>query len=827
MLANVYDQLNENGFTITPARGKAPVGTNWQNRPNDDSWVEKFANFNVGIVLGTSLAAIDIDILDESLARDIKSSCYSTLGLSPTRYGKRPKSLIVYRIEGGIKKRKVKFDLAGYENTAVEVLGDGQQFIAYGIHPDTQQPYFWDINIADELIDISINELKLITVTEIESWLSSLKPILESHGATNIRFDGFTPNSNDIFSRELPPIFQESDDPFDGVSAFINDSDIAKMREMLNVQVSFNSDDYDDWIKVGIALKRWHEEHGLELWREWSSTGKFDGGECLKKWATFKETGGNRVTEGSLVYAARQVTGAAAKASIQERITCAKSLQELEGDIANAIRNADDLSDVARDTVTQLWRNRIGELDGIKPSLATTRRVLKPIKQLMVINKQDHAPVFCRGWAWLNDRDKFFDIHTKEELTMLSFNQTFNRLLKQIDEDAGDAAHYVTDNDFVESYSGARYMPHYDLFFEKDNKRYVNLFASSSVPKLAEKYTEDGLKAVEVCLTHIKNICGKRDVETRHFIDWIAYCAQNMGKKINYAPLIQGFEGDGKTTIADMIACCIGHQNIKPLTPNLLQEKFNGWAEGHCLVVLEELRMTGHSRYDVLDTIKPLITNPQINIRKMGRDNYTIDNVSNYIGFTNHRDALPLNDHDRRWWVIFAPWKNRADMCEDVGGFDSYFTRLKTAIEYHGAEIRKYFLEHQISADFNPKGHAPLTDEKSSMINAEKGDDICDLEAFISQGGFGYGKEVIASALLGKAMEREVFDGRYEFPIINTKTSRKIFEQLGYIRNPKIIKWCGAAYRIWNKRVCDFDAAVTRKLLDETVAFDLGDNDDF
>jgi len=812
MLANVYDRLNENGFTITPARGKAPFLKGWEHLENNDEWVDKFANYNVGIVLGDELVAIDIDITDEKLSAVIRASCHETFGLSPTRYGKRPKSLVLYRVFEGIKKRKVKFDFNGVTNNAVEILGNGQQFIAYGVHPDTGNCYEWDTNISGEPVDIGFNELLVLHESDIDAWLLSLKSVLQSNGATNVRFDGITQNNSII---DVKPI-DSSSDPFAGVSAFVDDADIAKMREMLKVQVRYNPSDYDDWIKVGLALKRWNDNEGFELWREWSTTGGYDGSTCSQKWHTFKDTGGTQITPATLVFAAREVTGKQAELTIQEAIKVAGSLTELEGKIVDKIKNADDLSEVSRDMIIQLWRNKVGEFtSGLKPSLATTRKILRPIKHLQVINQKDNAPEWCKNYVWLNEDKTFFDIHTKETLAKSSFDANYNRYTKL---DLGVSANdYALDNGFIDCVHDKMYMPQNELFFDYNGKNYVNSFAKQSIPKAAKAYSEEGKKAVDHVLLHLQNVCGNREKESRHLLDFIAYMTQNIGKKINYVPLFQGFEGDGKSTIRNIVGCCIGAANTRPVEPTALQHQFTGWAEGSLFVGLEELRLVGHSRFDVLDAIKPFITNSEVSIRRMGRDHYVIHNSANFMGFTNHRDALPLNDHDRRWWVIFLPWKNRADMDKQVGGFDVYFGKLMAAIKYHGSEIRKYFLEHQISADFNPNGHAPMTDEKRSMISAEKGDEIADLEAFINKGSKGYSASVISSAMLKKAIDLEVLNDDYSFPELNSRTMRHIFERLGFVKNPNLIKWDGTAHRVWCKSALDFDSKATRALLDATL----------
>jgi hypothetical protein len=151
-----------------------------------------------------------------------------------------------------------------------------------------------------------------------------------------------------------------------------------------------------------------------------------------------------------------------------------------------------------------------------------------------------------------------------------------------------------------------------------------------------------------------------------------------------------------------------------------------------------------------------------------------------------------------------------------------YFDKLKNAITYYGGSIRRFFLDFKISEDFKPYGHAPLTAEKLSMISAEKGAEICDLNTFIQKGGVGYSDSIISSSALTSAMGANSFSD-YEFPELNTKTIRRILEGLGYMKFDKQVKWQGKPHRVWVKRSRDLDAERCRQLLNETLAVD----DDF
>lgn len=64
-------------------------------------------------------------------------------------------------------------------------------------------------------------------------------------------------------------------------------------------------DDYDDWLKVGMALK--HEGCSLQDWEEWSSSsGKYQAGVCAEKWKSFREQNtGAPVTAGTIIQMAK------------------------------------------------------------------------------------------------------------------------------------------------------------------------------------------------------------------------------------------------------------------------------------------------------------------------------------------------------------------------------------------------------------------------------------------------------------------------------------------------------------------------------------------
>jgi putative DNA primase/helicase len=142
--------LLTNDYLPIPIRPgeKRPAIDNWQNVRLSANEVDRYASHGVGIVCGRGkfpIVAIDIDTTNAELATRFRDHCVANLGPAPERVGRAPRTLLVYRVEReGITKKKSRvFVDADGKPHHVEVLGHGQQFVAYHIHPDTRQPYEW------------------------------------------------------------------------------------------------------------------------------------------------------------------------------------------------------------------------------------------------------------------------------------------------------------------------------------------------------------------------------------------------------------------------------------------------------------------------------------------------------------------------------------------------------------------------------------------------------------------------------------------------------------------------------------------------------------
>src|SRR5262249_36487411 len=139
---------DRNGEPI-PKAGKRPVGKDWAERARKDPPHATEARvrsdaLSTGI-LGDEAPGIDIDVRDPTLVDALAYKAEQIFGTTPLkRVGQPPKLLLVYRAAQPFAKIQTPtFILPNGTEGKVEALCLGQQWLADGTHPDTNEPYRW------------------------------------------------------------------------------------------------------------------------------------------------------------------------------------------------------------------------------------------------------------------------------------------------------------------------------------------------------------------------------------------------------------------------------------------------------------------------------------------------------------------------------------------------------------------------------------------------------------------------------------------------------------------------------------------------------------
>ena len=162
--------LLRNGHLPIPVQGKRPLLQNWQNLNPDEEmiagWGEQGDNTGA---LCKRTAAPDIDIEDETAVQIILELFRATFrGAILERTGRAPKCAVPLYAPEPFKKVIRKFSAPDGKVHKIEVLGDGQQFVVSGVHPDTGTPYTWR---GRDLTSTSLMELPVVSEGDIHAFL--------------------------------------------------------------------------------------------------------------------------------------------------------------------------------------------------------------------------------------------------------------------------------------------------------------------------------------------------------------------------------------------------------------------------------------------------------------------------------------------------------------------------------------------------------------------------------------------------------------------------------------------------------------------------------
>jgi hypothetical protein len=202
------------------------------------------------------------------------------------------------------------------------------------------------------------------------------------------------------------------------------------------------------------------------------------------------------------------------------------------------------------------------------------------------------------------------------------------------------------------------------------------------------------------------------EMERNMVLNYLAWCVQNPAEKPNFALVIKGKQGTGKSFIGQVMERIFGpHNTGRPMNASI-QSQFNGWARNVKLVVIEELMVKG--RVDLMNHLKPMVTDPIIEINEKYQPSQKVTNTCIILAFTNHDDALPVEDDDRRYAIAIS---------EAFPREDEYYRRLFSWAEKEGGDAIIWdYLKKRDIGNFNGKGRAPTSASKNEMREAARTD---------------------------------------------------------------------------------------------------------
>lgn len=387
-------------------------------------------------------------------------------------------------------------------------------------------------------------------------------------------------------------------------------------------------------------------------------------------------------------------------------------------------------------------------------------------------------------WAYLSREDKFLNIFTHERISSIAFDRLHGEInFPTHIAETKDGAMFLkmakrpsdayTSNHFkryckvsATTVSGEHSVG--DVIANSNGVDRVNIWNGTAVKPVEH----DGAPLFEQLVDTMME-----DEDAKNVLQWMAYKVMNPTKKIRWSPVIVGTKGNGKSTLSMIISKIIGMKYQQTLKKAVLKDKFNGWIEGKLIAIVEEIKIGGD--FEVMDTLKEYVTNETVSVRGMQKDAVNCENLCDFIFFSNHVDALKVDNDERRWYPVMTCQRCGDDgaVTRDFGpqGGRDFFQSLFDFIDTkEGIEAICHYLHQVDLSDFN-KSRAPESVHKEEFVSASLTQNAMLIQELIEEGDIASG-----GVLLKVELEEIAHEKNVKLPATSRFSNAML--ELGYVK---------------------------------------------
>lgn len=184
-------------------------------------------------------------------------------------------------------------------------------------------------------------------------------------------------------------------------------------------------------------------------------------------------------------------------------------------------------------------------------------------------------------------------------------------------------------------------------------------------------------------LEHVKKLLPVES-DRQILFAYLAHCVKFPGYKIPWSPMLQSAEGVGKTVFFEVMQYALGDMYVySPKAPELVKSgsTFNAWMRGKLMIIVNEIKVD--ERRELIEILKPMITDNRVEIQSKGVDQEMEDNIANWLFFSNYKDAIPISQNGRRYAILYSILQSKLDIL--AAGMDQkYFTSLYNWLRQEG-----------------------------------------------------------------------------------------------------------------------------------------------
>lgn len=200
-------------------------------------------------------------------------------------------------------------------------------------------------------------------------------------------------------------------------------------------------------------------------------------------------------------------------------------------------------------------------------------------------------------------------------------------------------------------------------------------------------------------------------------LSYMAACVQHKGIKFQWAPLLQGVEGNGKSFFNECLINAVGERYSHSPRADQISAKFNSWLRNKLVIAVEDVYVPD-TRMETIEILKPMITATRLPVELKGVDQVMADVCCNWLLNSNHKGALRKTRNDRRFSHLYCAQQDQPDLARD-GLTGAYFRKLIGWYRGGGvAHVNHFLATYPIPEAYNPATGqiAPLTSSTEEAI---------------------------------------------------------------------------------------------------------------
>lgn len=395
---------------------------------------------------------------------------------------------------------------------------------------------------------------------------------------------------------------------------------------------------------------------------------------------------------------------------------------------------------------------------------------------------------WTNAYVYSGGDDVFINIDTLNSLRPAAFNRFHKLDFREIRAEAADgevrpqrisAERYALEVAKIPTVDRSDYLPQCEgIIVTTDNgTRLLNTYRPPSYPR---KATEAEIGAVDQLIrSHLLFFCREAHA-CRLLHDYLAHTVQNPGEPKPWCIILKGIQGDGKSTLNEILQAAVGLENTAMVTPKILKDMFTSISTKSVFTRIEEVNLS-EGKYDLLGQLKADIGTGRSVHRGMHREAEGKNVIASVIFTTNEVGALPITSGDRRFMVVESKWLDR-DAAYKAG--KNHFSVIYTFLSNIPDAFRQALLRHAISAEFVNAHQAPDTEAKTRFTEAAISSCGYDLKDWIERAQEKYPAFVNDSCVCIKAVKawyndfKKVDSTLANYP--NDKRVNSALRELGY-----------------------------------------------